>query len=256
MKTKVFLDFIVSFSLDVTLNLIYIGISGLYREVYLDWTGTFLNDVIIFLWIETIYYFKNYNKSRQDADDAHKRALQYKYDALKSQINPHFLFNSLNLLSSLVTIDTEKSKEFIQGLASMYRYIMAREGEETASVKKELDFLRSYVSVLEMRYNNKFSVKFEGEAREEALVIPYTMQLLIENVTKHNVISKNCPMTVTVSMKPGGIEVKNPIQLKPNATTGGIGLNYLKELYSSYGKSFRTENVNNHFVAYIPYIDS
>lgn len=253
-KIKIILDFCLSFLFVISINLLYVTIHSLYRTVTIDWAGTILNNILIFLCVEGVYYFKNYNKSRQEADDAHKKALQYKYDALKAQINPHFLFNSLSLLSSLVTIDQEKSKEFIQGLASMYRYIMARDGEETASVKKEMDFLRSYVSVLEMRYNNKFSVIIEGDINDDALVIPYTMQLLIENVTKHNVISKNYPMTVTVKMKPDGIEVSNPIKLRPMPTSGGIGLNYLKELYATYDKNFRTEIKNEEFTAYIPYL--
>lgn len=252
---KVISDILVSFSWLVGLNWLYLTIHGMYREVTVDWAGTFLNDIIILLGIELIYYFQNYNKSRIEIETAARKSLQYKYDALKAQINPHFLFNSLNLLASLVSLDKEKSKKFILGLASMYRYILSCEGKETIRVSEELEFLESYVEVLEMRYNNKLLVKFEGSAFPEARIVPYTMQLLIENVTKHNVISSKYPMTVTIKITEEGITVSNPIRMRPTPVSGGIGLRYLRELYGLYNKNFTTTSAVGVFIAQVPFIN-
>lgn len=252
---KVILDILLSLSWVFVLNWLYLTIHGLYREVTVDWAGTFLNDIIILLGIELVYYFQNYNKSRIEIESAARKSLQYKYDALKAQINPHFLFNSLNLLSSLVSLDKEKSKRFIMGLASMYRYILSCEGKETIKVVEELEFLESYVEVLEMRYNNKLIVEFEGTPDKDARIVPYTMQLLIENVTKHNVISTKFPMKVTIKIMNDGIRVINPIRKRPMPVSGGIGLRYLSELYGLYKKNFTTSSENGVFIADVPFIN-
>lgn len=253
-KYKILIDLILSFISTILLNYLYLFIANLYRDAVVDWAGTLLNNVLIFLLVEGVYYFLSYRRTRMEAEEASHKAMQYRYDALKAQINPHFLFNSLSLLSSLLTVDPEKSKKFILGLASIYRYIMARENEETTPIGKELEFLTAYVSVLETRYNNKFSVTFVGEAPHDAFIIPYTLQLLIENVTKHNVISSKYPMTVIITMDRNEIIVSNPIRLRKSVPTGGIGLKYLTQLYEARGKKFRTENNGTSFAAYIPYL--
>lgn len=255
-RYKVISDILLSFSWVIGLNWLYLTIHGLYRDVTVDWAGTFLNDIIILLGIELVYYFQNYNKSRIEIEIAARKNLQYKYDALKAQINPHFLFNSLNLLSSLVSLDKDKSKKFILGLASMYRYILSCEGKETISVTEELEFLESYVEVLEMRYNNKFQVKFEGTANGDLKIVPYTMQLLIENVTKHNIISIKYPMTVTIKITKDGIMVSNPIRKRPTPVSGGTGLRYLRELYGLYNRNFTTSTVDGIFTAHVPFINT
>ena len=254
MRNKVIIDILLSFSWLILINWIYLLINGLYRDVTVDWTGTFLNNILILLGVELIYYSQNYNRTRIEIEKSARKTLQYKYDALRAQINPHFLFNSLNLLSSLVSLDQEKSKKFILGLARMYRYILECEGKEKTSVKEEFDFLSAYIEVLEMRYNNKFRVKIDGIPVEKNMIIPYTLQLLIENVTKHNVISSKNPMEVTISINKEGINVKNPVTLKPNNESGGIGLKYLGELYKIYGKNFSTQREGGFFHAYIPYL--
>lgn len=256
MRIKVFLDVLLSFIGLVTVNWIYLLIHGLFRPTHIDWTGTILNNIIILLMAEAVYYFQSYKESQKIAEEAGRKIIQYKYDALKAQINPHFLFNSLSLLSSLVSIEPKKAKRFIIELANMYRYIMAHEGSEVATVDMELEFLQSYIQVLEMRYNNKFKVVCHGEAPAGACIVPYTMQLLIENVTKHNVISSKSPMEVTITLAADKITVCNPVLPRPTKNTSGIGLRYLKGLYASHGKEFQVENDGEDFTATIPYIDN
>lgn len=254
LRMKILSDVVLSLVLSIGVNLLYLGVWSNFHTPVVDWAGSILNDIIILMVLEVVCYFTWLSRTRQEIEDARHQALQYRYDAIKSQINPHFLFNSLNLLYSLVSIDTAKSKEFIHELARMYRYIMAQQNRERITVEEELDFLGSYISVLAMRYNNKFSVTFEGEQQPDRYLIPFTMQLLIENVTKHNVISSRCPMTVGIRFEQAGIVISNPIHLRETESVSHIGLRYLTQLYASHGKRFYTEDDGNTFHAHIPYL--
>ena len=255
-KKKLAIDVALSLVSTVMVNYLYILIISIFQKASVDWAGTFLNDILILLGIEMVYYFKRTLRSRQEAEDANKMMLQYKYDALRAQINPHFLFNSLNILYSLVSIDVLKSKVFVRELANMYRYVMAQQNREIISVREEFEYLSSYVLVLAMRYNNKFLVEISGDTDLEKKMIPFTMQLLIENVIKHNVISSNNPMKVNIVIDKDTIEVSNPYQPRVTETVSHFGLNYLSQLYESRGYKFYTENDGKTFKAFIPLISS
>lgn len=254
LKVKICVDVALSIAAACLVNWLYLLITGAFRGAVVDWAGTILNDIIILLGVEMVYYFTSLSKARRETEEARLQAIQYKYDALKSQINPHFLFNSLNLLYSLVSIDTVRSKHFIRELSRMYRYIMAQQNREQVSVEEEFDFLASYVSVLEMRYNNKFKVTISGSPDNRRHLIPFTMQLLIENVTKHNAITSKSPMTVSIDISDSEITISNPIYPRETESVSNIGLRYLTQLYASHGKVFHVEKHNGHFTAHIPYL--
>lgn len=254
LKAKICVDVVLSIFSAFLVNWLYLLIIGAFRKVGIDWMGTILNDIIVLMGVEIIYYFTRLSKAHKETEEARLQAIQYKYDALKSQINPHFLFNSLNLLYSLVSIDTVRSKRFIRELSRMYRYIMAQQNRERVSVAEELDFLASYVSVLEMRYNNKFSVAFNGQPDKERHLIPFTMQLLIENVTKHNAITAKSPMTVTIDISDSEISISNPIYPKESESVSHIGLRYLTQLYAAQGRLFSVERSSSRFIAHVPYL--
>lgn len=261
-RKKIGVDILLSLFANISINCIYaaicriIGIVDEFDLQVIDWAGALLNNVIILLCVELVYNFTRMLRLRKEADEVNRQLILYQYDALKAQVNPHFLFNSLNILNSLVSIDTAKSKLFIGELAKIYRYIMAQQNRETVSVKEELDFLSAYVYVLKIRYNNQFDVIVSGDAATNKYVVPYTLQLLIENVTKHNVISSQSPMKVTIEFNEDYIIVSNPIHLCVADSAAGIGLQYLSKLYTKYGYLFRTESNQNKFTAYIPLITS
>lgn len=252
LKVKICVDIAISIAGASLYNLLYLVILRVFRDPVVDWAGTILNDILILMGVEMVYYFTRLSKARQETEEAHLQAMQYKYDALKSQINPHFLFNSLNLLYSLVSIDTVRSKQFIRELSRMYRYIMAQQNRKCVSLAEEFDFLSSFVSVLEMRYNNKFKVTIKGQPAYDRYIIPFTMQLLIENVTKHNAITAKSPMTVTIDITDEEIIISNPIYPRETESVSHIGLRYISQLYASHGKKFRVEKDDNKFTAYVP----
>ncbi len=253
---KIGVDLFLSFFILFVINQLFFLIASQSNpELRVDHVGTILSNILIFLCVEIVYYIISSRESIKKAEAARREAIQYQYDALKAQVNPHFLFNSLNILYSLISIDTVKSKEFVLSLSQMYRYIMSQQNKRTIHLKEELEFLHSYISVLKMRYHNQFSIELEGaDTIVEREIIPFTLQLLIENVTKHNIISTKHPMTVSITISDNHVTVSNPIKAKDSETPSGIGLNYIMEQYKLYDKAFEVKNDGETFVAKVPYL--
>lgn len=256
LPVKILFDAASSFLILFLVNKAFLITGGIFKpNIKVDWVGTILCNILIFMIIELLFYLISSRSLLEKAEYARREAIQYQYDALKAQVNPHFLFNSLNILYSLVSIDTKKSKEFILSLSQMYRYIMSQQNRHVIPLSEEIEFLHSYISVLEMRYHKQFRVVIEGEkfvGNKE--IIPYTLQLLIENVTKHNVISTRHPMTVSITIEERYVTVSNPIKLKETDSSSGIGLKYIAEQYKLHDKCFGVENDGLTFTAKIPYL--
>lgn len=256
LHVKILFDSAASFLILFFVNEAFLFIGGAFKpDIKLDWVGTLLCNILVFMVVELIYYLIRSRQLLEKAEYARREVIQYQYNALKAQVNPHFLFNSLNILYSLVSIDIKKSKDFILSLSQMYRYIMTQQNRHVIPLSEEMEFLHSYVSVLEMRYHNQFHVEIAGEEfAGEKEIIPYTLQLLIENVTKHNIISTRYPMTVSISIENSHVIVSNPIKLKEIDSSSGIGLKYIAEQYKLHDKCFRVENDGIKFIAKIPYL--
>lgn len=237
--------------------------------VNINWAGTAFNSVVIYLAVEVVYYVVNFRRSLRDNEAQKRMALQYQYDALKAQVNPHFLFNSLNILYSLVKVEPASSEDFILSLSRIYRYVMQQDGKATVRLADEMTFLGDYVSILSMRYSNQFDVQVNGislcdsdwgvltgltDEQKCRKVIPFTMQLLIENVTKHNIISSAHHMTVYISVDGDHLTVSNPIVPRSSESVSHIGMRYLTELYAMYGCEFRVENDGHTFTAIVPFL--
>ena len=246
------LDFVLSFAISIGMNYLYLAVK---ENGYVDWAGTVLNNTLIFLIVEVFYYVIHFRHSQEQLMKQTRSSLQYKYDALKAQINPHFLFNSLNILASLIKIDGDKAHEFTVALSRMYRYIVQQQGKDIVPLTEELDFVRNYVDVLKMRYVDSFDVVFtHTELVVNQRIVPYTMQLLIENVTKHNLIATTKPMTVHVDFGQEGIEVWNVIQRREVEHPTHVGFQYLTELYTTHGKAFSSSNDGKVFTVNVPYL--
>lgn len=164
------------------------------------------------------------------------------FEALKNQVSPHFLFNSLSILSSLVHVDPNLSEKFIDQLSKAYRYILEQKDNETVSLRTELEFLKSYAFLLKIRFENKFDViiSVTDQEAEKYRVAPLTLQLLIENCVKHNRMSEKEPLIVTISIKDDYLLVINPIQARSETegiSSTGIGLQNIKNRYRIITKS-------------------
>ena len=178
-----------------------------------------------------------------------------RFEALKSQLDPHFLFNSLNTLQSLITLDTEKAENYLQQLSSVLRYTL--QNKEVLSLEEELKCVRAYCEMMQIRYgeNLKFEFKID-EKYNDYYVLPLSLQSLIENSVKHNVISSKQPLTVTLATADDCVSVSNPIQAKTQPEeSNGIGLVNLTERYRlKWNKEVEITNDGSTFCVKLPLI--
>ncbi|CAN5374298.1 histidine kinase [soil metagenome] len=179
--------------------------------------GALLTSVLIVGAQEAVYYFDRLIKSEKEAEALKKENLQTQLDSLKQQVNPHFLFNSLNTLSYLIGDDADKAEEFLDELCKVYRYLLRTNEHELTSLTTELQFIRSYFHLLKTRYGDSLQLNLMIEPQYETYLLPsLTLQLLIENAVKHNVIEKTQPLIVEIRTQPDGLlTVKNNLQKRP-----------------------------------------
>lgn len=158
--------------------------------------------------------------------------IRIRYEVLKNQVDPHFLFNSLNTLDGLIGIDEEKAHEYVQNLSQVFRYAIGN--KEIMHLDEELNFTESYAHLMKIRYGDNFQIQYKIEDKYRSwYIMPVSLQLLVENAVKHNVISNKHPLVITIETTPyNTIKVMNPIQLKNELESGeGIGLANLMERY-------------------------
>ncbi len=162
-----------------------------------------------------------------------KENVQVQFEMLRSQINPHFLFNSFNTLSSLVYEDKEKASEFIREMSDVYRYTLENRQVETILLSKELLLIKSYIRLLEIRFEAKlsFDINIENHQKEKEIA-PMTLQLLVENCVKHNVVSASKPLAVFIYSENDYVVVRNKKQAKRQKEySSKIGLKNIKSRY-------------------------
>ena len=236
-----------SLVLHMTATLIYSGIAIFLVNYYLYellFGYNLLGDLRLFTIIGTIqlfiviiitgvHYVVDFLRSLRQAikeQEALKReSLHHKYEALKNQMSPHFLFNSLSVLSALVEQDKNKSQTFIRQLSDVYRYVLEQKGEELVPLEKEMEFVKSYIYLNQIRHDN--SLKVEINIPElKGYVIPMSVQLLVENAIKHNEASEKNPLTLTLTRpEDKTLEVTNTYQPKKGLAGSGLGLSLLKK---------------------------
>ena len=203
-------------------DMLLVNFSG-YHEPYPSYAfisavpGSLLFSVFIIGVQEAVYYFVRLSKSEKEAEELKKENLQTQLDSLKQQVNPHFLFNSLNTLSYLIGEDTERAEDFLNELCKVYRYLLRSNEHELTDLHTELQFIRSYFHLLKTRYGDNLRLTVAIDPPYETYLLPsLTLQLLIENAVKHNVIEKTQPLIVEVTTQPDGLlTVKNNLQKKP-----------------------------------------
>ena len=158
--------------------------------------------------------------------------IRIRYEVLKNQVNPHFLFNTLNTLDGLIGIDNEKAHEYVQNLSQVFRYTIGN--KEIMHLDEELDFTESYARLMKIRYGDNLQIKYNIDDKyRNYYIIPVSLQLLVENAIKHNVVSSKHPLLITIETTSNeSIRVTNTIQPKSDVEHGeGIGLANLIERY-------------------------
>ncbi len=214
----------------------------------------------IFALFITLLLFSITNQHRMQMENERLRTenLLIRYDSLEKQLNPHFMFNSLNTLSGLIGMDDEKAQNYLQQLAQTYRYTMQQ--RETATLAEELAFTDSYIYMMKIRYGENLTIR--KEIPSEALnwsVVPISLQMLIENVLKHNVVSDRHPLCIRISVTEASrLRVSNPLQPKAGAEPStGLGLDNLAKRYElRFQESISIEEGPDMFSVELPLIQS
>ncbi len=190
-----------------------------------------LTIVIIF---HVIYFYNQYQQGKVKEQKVIAGTATARFDALKNQLDPHFLFNSLNVLTSLIEENPENAQKFTTSLSKVYRYVLEQKNKDLVSVDEELDFARTYMSLLKMRFED--SIVFEIPERAEnpdCKVVPLSLQLLLENAVKHNTVTSNRPLHIKIYEQEGMLIVENNLQLKPLVKkSSGVGLENIKQRYA------------------------
>ena len=252
--------------LSIVLGIIFGNLIHHYIEHQLE-TGTVIIRTTLFLIITSsiimaLLELRRVNDHREELiliqEKLEKENIETLYNSLKQQVNPHFLFNSLSVLSSLVLYDPKKAEEFIENFADIYRYVLDINKHQLVSIKEELDFLDSYLFLQKIRFGDYITVNKQLSPQILASQIPpLSLQIVFENILKHNVISKTKPMSISLINSKDSLIITNPIHAKKNKEGTGLGLINLNEKYDllGYDKPIINEDGRN-FSITLPLINS
>ena len=208
--------------------------------------------------LNAIFFFNHkYKEKELEAEKLKNINIGTQYERLNHQLNPHFLFNNLNTLSSLMHDDVARADIFLQKLSAIYRYISKNVNEELVSLEQEFRFLQDYIALLEIRFQN--SLKIQISVDDEILkryIPPVVLQLLIENVVKHNFFTRENPVEVFIKNEGNNLIISNSIQPKPeDVDSMGIGLRNISERYRFLGETISITKTDNLFEVSVPLIE-
>ena len=175
-------------------------------------------------------FLLSWRQTSIDVEKLKTERIASQYNSLKNQVNPHFLFNSLNALSSLVYDNQDKAVEFIRKLSQVYRYVLDSMDDEVVSLEREIDFVENFIFLQKIRFGENLRVKI-SEHRPSLFVPPLAIQLLVENAIKHNVVSQKDPLTIEIAIHDNFCIVRNNLKEKKVKDSTGIGLENIKSRY-------------------------
>ncbi|CAH0996362.1 hypothetical protein EMA8858_02494 [Emticicia aquatica] len=202
------------------------------------------------------YSLEKWRENALRATHLEKEKSQVQFDNLKNQLNPHFLFNSLTSLDSLIHENPTLASEFLRQLAKVFRYVLQNKEKGLVSLETELNFIKNYVALLQTRFGESLSISFNiSEEFLDLHIAPVTLQILIENALKHNTINQANPLTINILTHEDYLIIENPVQLKKQVeTSNGQGLHNLKSLYSFLSEKEVLIEINEMFRVKIPLI--
>jgi hypothetical protein len=181
-----------------------------------------------------VYFYNRYQKNKLKEQKVIAGTASAKFDALKNQLDPHFLFNSLNVLTSLIDENPESAQKFTTSLSKVYRYVLEQKNKDLVTVDEELDFARTYMTLLKMRFEDSIVFDIpERASNPECKVVPLSLQLLLENAVKHNMVTTSKPLHIKIyEDNQGNLVIENNLQPKQIVKKGsGVGLENIKQRY-------------------------
>lgn len=213
----------------------------------------------LFIWLlifSIAFFYILWKKSSQKEQKMREENLKFRYQTLKSQVNPHFLFNSFNTLSELINSDVKKADAFLQKLSGVYRYILDNEDNDLVPLEDEIEFVRQYFNLQKERDDDKVFLTINYEGPGNFKILPVSLQLLVENALKHNAASREKPLTINIALSDGFVVVSNNIQRKNilgNSTQKGL-LNLSERVKLILDKDLVISESNDEFVVKLPII--
>lgn len=205
---------------------------------------------------EADYIFEKYKESANEKENIEQLSVSQEFDTLKSQVNPHFLFNCFNTLSSLISIDKVQAEKFLNEMSKVYRYLLRNNEEGLSTVENEIKFIQSYFQLLRTRHGEAVQLNVQIDKQYEPYLLPsLTLQLLVENVVKHNVLSKNKSLLIDIFTAAGNkLVVSNNLQRRTvKAPSNGVGISNIDAKYKLLRQpGFQVMEDENNFTVVLP----
>jgi len=215
--------------------------------------------IMIIAVYESIYFNHQLRHSVEETENLKRESLAAQLNTLRTQVNPHFLFNNLNTLSSLIPESPEHAVDFVQQLSKVYRHILQVKEEKSISLKEELEVLHAYTFLLKTRFGDNLDVTIDIPAEKlNKKIVPLSLQLLMENAIKHNIVSASRPLQINIFTDNGSLVIDNNLQMKKQITEStGIGLDNIRNRYKLLGdKPVKVTETDTNFTVSIPLIES
>jgi sensor histidine kinase YesM len=243
--------------------LLLVGWYHIFAKGIVDWNAVYLSTLIILICVlfivhvyETVFLVKEAETEKIKKEQLERAKAEAELEALKNQIDPHFIFNSLNTLSHLIEDNPAKAKQFNETLADVYRYILQNKARDLVLLREEMNFLYDYFSLLKIRFEKavQMNVFIDEHLPDEYLIPPISLQVLIENAIKHNEFSDATPLIIIVELKNDELIVHNEVRRKTlRKASSKIGLQNLGERYKlTTNKEIIVEQNDTKFVVSLP----
>ncbi|MBL7701810.1 MAG: histidine kinase [Ferruginibacter sp.] len=215
--------------------------------------------IMIIAIYESIYFMNELKKSVEEKETLKRESLKAQLNALKTQVNPHFLFNNLNTLTAIIPDTPDQAIEFVQQMSKVYRHILEVQDEKTIPLHDELDVLKAYGFLLKTRFGDNLDIDIDVPAEKlQQKIVPLSLQLLMENAIKHNIVSSAKPLKIKVFAENGHLLVSNNLQVKNQMIEStGIGLDNIRNRYKLLSNDEVMVNANGEsFTVSIPLISN
>jgi len=215
-------------------------------------------NILMMVVLEAWHFFIESDKAKLKSETLERELSQVRFEVLKNQINPHFMFNSLNVLSGLIEKDVDKAQLFIDEFAHIYRYVLETIEKPVVSLEEELDFIRSYIFLQQIRYGESLSFKVNLAADLlKMLLPPLSLQLVLENAIKHNIVNQSQPLGIEIYHENSWLVVKNNMQRKISSNVStGLGQKNLVKRYAMICDNIPQFMVeSNNYIVRLPLIE-
>jgi sensor histidine kinase YesM len=244
-------------------SLLLIGWFHIFLKGEVNWNIVYTATLIVMICVifithvyETVFLVKQAESDKLKTEQLERSRVEAELEALKGQVDPHFIFNSLNTLSYLIEQNSSRAKLFNDNLADVYRYILQNKGRDLVLLREEMNFINDYFSLLKIRFEEavQFNNQIEGTVLDQYLVPPISLQVLMENAIKHNEFTDMQPLTIRLCMKGNVLVITNDIRQKAlRKPSSKAGLHNLNERYKLItGKTINVTNDQNVFEVLLP----